>query len=375
LLDYIAKIFRPFTSMKESAYFEFLGIKGKQGALLQFATTWSLSIVLRLLSPIAKKAINDPVHELDLRFIDCLAADLSDPDFCLSYSPIVVGVSSPIEFTEDAVFPTCGKVKIPISAMLHIVDGTHRVAALIKANLPRSRLISDTIPVVLLSNPDERQLQNARDYFQKYHQENLISKSRRTLVSRTMREMTKDLLIHSRFLGRAVEIKSSSLAPRSLKLLTLSGLTKGSTPIFNILRKSETDNAVLVVASYWDYLSQLLKPWHEYLHNQANASEVRNSTILSSATVVSALGHLGAYLFETKPDSWKQAVDNLAMLDWSKKPSSIWEGRALEKGTLMMGKKAELLSCNLMKLTCGCALQPEEEACEVELQQITNKSI
>jgi DNA sulfur modification protein DndB len=358
--------------MKDEPYIEFSGIKGIQGAHLQFATTLTLSTVLRLLSPVIKSAMSNPENTFDQDFIDQLAADLENPDFCLSYSPIVIGVGCTIEFTESEGFPSYGKVKFPATSILRIVDGRHRIAALIKANLPRFRLTNDEIPVLLLSNPDERQLQNAQEYFLLYHQENSISKPTRKLAARTMREMTKDLLIHSRFLGRAVAVEVSSLSPRARKLLTLSGLTKGSTPMFNALRKTRTDNATLLVAGYWDYLSQILRPWREYQNNRSSASEIRNSTILASATVVSALGHLGAYLLRTKPDSWKQALDNLATLDWSKTPSSIWEGRALEKGTLMMGKKAELLTCNLMKLTCGCMLHPEEESYEAEFQQINN---
>ena len=359
--------------MKDAPYIEFSGIKGIQGTHLQFATVWSLSMVLRLLGQLSTNAMNHSESGFDQRFVDQLIADLSNPDFCLTYSPIVVGVNCPIDFIESESIPNYGKIRVPITSTFHIMDGLHRISALNQANLPRSRLDMYEIPVLLYSNVDEKKIQQSDNYFQNYHHEKLVSKKSKILVKKTFQEMTKDALKHSRFLSRAVAVEVSSLSPRSRKLLTLSGLAKGSTPIYNVLSNYQNDNATLLVAAYWDLLSQILKPWNEYLNKRASASEVRNSTILSSVAVVSALGNLGAYIFEITPDSWQQAVGNLATLDWSKSPSSVWEGRAIKNGVLISGKKAELLTCNLMKLACGLPLKQDEETYEIELTKSGRK--
>ena len=353
--------------MKNALLFECPAIRGTQGAHSHFITNWTFSTVLRLLGTIARSAIEDPERDLDNRFIGRLASALANANSTLSVSPIIVGVYSSIEFVENKTFSNCGQIFFPAGSKMEILDGLHRIAALSKAILPRYRLIKETVPVLLFSSPQPERMAYLRGCFLKSQRKKIFLKSKGYFSSRLIREMTKDLLAYSEFLNRAVATEVSSLAPRSQKLLTLSGLAKASKPLFIALHKYEAKKASILVADYWDHLGHILAPWRDYLDGKVSASKVREATILASATVVCALGKLGAHILEVKPDLWRETLQNLAVLDWHRKAYSVWEGRATNNINLLTGHRAEMLIYNSLKLACGLELNPEELMLDREL--------
>jgi DNA sulfur modification protein DndB len=353
-------------------FIEFFGIKGKQAGKANFVSAWSISMIVRLLGTEINNKLTDPATKVDQKFVDELIGRLENPEFSLGLSPLVVGVYGPIEFFEHQAFTGYGKIRMSIDAEFKILDGQHRLIALSKARLPQSRLDSEEIPVLLIQPLSERQIQNAEIFFQNYHQEQLKTKSTKSILSKETKEITKDLIRHSPFLRRSVELEASCLSSRSRKLITLSALSKASTPMFQVLAELKIEGSDLIIAEYWDYLRTILKPWKNYFDKRLSAAEVRNTSVLSSAVVLVALGNLGAQLFKGNLENWKIKLTELANLDWDKKPSSIWEGRVLEKGRFLMGKKSELLASNLMKQACGFELKDEEMAIELCLQQTSH---
>lgn len=345
--------------MNNTVLFECYAIKVNQGKHFHFITNWTFGTVLRLLGPVAQNAIDNLENDLDHRFIARLASDLANTTNTLSVSPIIVGVYSLVEFVENETFSNCGKIFFPADSQMEILDGWHRIAALSKAILPGHRLIENTVPILLFPSLQPEKMAYLRSCFLKSQPKKVFTKSKE-FSAKIIREMTRDLLVHSEFLNRAVATEVSSLALRSQKLLTLSGLAKASMPLFIALDKYEAKKASVIVADYWTYLSQILIPWRDYLDGKISAPKVREGTILASATVIGALGKLGADILTIEPDLWREALQNLATLNWDRKTCSVWEGRAISNNKLLHGHRPTMLIYNHLKLVCGLELNAEE---------------
>ena len=356
--------------MTKKGFIEFYSIRGKQGIYTQFATTWSLFTIYRLLGNIAKGVLDNPESNLDYRFIEKLARDLTNPACSFSVSPIVVSVSEKTEFIENEGYPDLGYLRIPTSARLEIMDGVHRVAALVSAKLHAYRMTKDDVPVLILPASDPERVEWLRKNFVKKKPEKRSILTDDSIKSRTIREMTKDVLVFSQFLSHAVAVGKSTMAPRSKQLLTHSGFIKACKPLFYILFKFGIKDAPVRAAEYWQYLSQVIIPWRNYQDDTLSASVVRNTTVLTSAAMMSALGRLGAQLFKENPNTWRENLANLTDLNWNRGFPSLWEERATRNGRLLKGPRAELRTLNLLKLTCGLNLLPDELLLETRQESI-----
>lgn len=347
-------------TMNHSAYIEFQCLRGIQGSHPQFAAIWSAATLLRLLTPLAQSVLEDQKSGLDRCFMRQRSKELVNPESSLSDSPIVVAVPDEFEFIEIPDWPDFGTLRIPASSELNILDGLHRVAALLLAELPLSRLAKESIPVLILPVREEQRMIMLRESLSKRISNKRSRISIRGMKKRTVLEKVKDLFTHSSFLRIAVAVGKSSLAPRARHLLTHTCLAKACNPIFSALEQTGGVNATAMVAEYWQCLSQFIGPWRDYLDGKVSAHNIRKTTILASSTVIAALGRLGAQILIAEQDSWREKVERLAGIDWSRN-SPIWKGRVIGGGILLKGVIAEVLTGNILKQTCGLALQTDEQ--------------
>lgn len=104
-----------------------------------------------------------------------------------------------------------------------------------------------------------------------------------------------------------------------------------------------------LIPEYWQYLSQIIKPWRDFFEGKISAAEVRKKTILSGTATVGASGKLGAQVISAHPESWKKNLIFLKELDWNRIGSSIWEGAAVRNGVLLKGQRAKEITYNILK--------------------------
>jgi hypothetical protein len=176
--------------------------------------------------------------------------------------------------------------------------------------------------------------------------------SARRVQKRILNEKVRDLLSLSPFLQMAVAIDKSSIAPRSRYLITHSCLAMACSPMFSSFDQHNLTNEMELIAEYWQYLSQIIKPWDDFSEEKISATEVRQKTILSGTATVGGLGKLGAQVITAQPVLWKKNLIPLKEIDWNRNASSIWDGKAVKNGVLLKGEKAKILIYKKLKQIC-----------------------
>jgi DNA sulfur modification protein DndE len=289
------------------------------------------------LSDFTKRLLNLDIKEL-------INSELFMPDIS-----IVVAALGETEFKEMADFPHCGILRIPVSSELKIIHGFNLVAAIIMAKLHSSKLIQETIPVLIIPTQGSERLSTIQENLSRKTFETQQTMSAKRVKKRILHEKVKDLLSLSPFLQMAVARGKSSIAPRSRYLLTHSCLAMACSPMFSSFDQHDLTNQMALVAEYWQYLSQILNPWRDFFDGKISANEVRQKTILNATTAVEALGKLGAQVIITHPISWKKNLMPLKEINWNRNFSSIWEGVAFRNGVLLKGESAKEITYNILK--------------------------
>lgn len=115
----------------------------------QFLTVWSLSTILRCLSPFVEEAERSASSRLNLALVKKLAKAWSGSSVPFSPRPIVVAVKAPTQFVAWGENPNscAGTIRLRSQAILDVCDGIHRIAALAASKLPLAAYKEATWPV------------------------------------------------------------------------------------------------------------------------------------------------------------------------------------------------------------------------------------
>lgn len=334
-----------------SAFIEFTCIRGKIGERNQYLTNVTATTLIRLISSTVSDVVNTSESELNQSFIKDQSKRLKMSDSVISYSPIMIAVLGELDFVAIPDNQEFGLVRIPAFTEIKILDGLHRMAALISADLPFARLRSESVPILIIPFASPEQFETARASITTKLTD-VMRPSSKSLAKRTNLERTKDLLQLSPFLNRAVAVGKCSLAPRAQHLLPHSALARACGPLFDALDHDNDSDPNAQVAAFWDYLCEALPPWYDFFHYRVAASEIRRTTILASTTVLVALGNLGAVLLVRYPSTWKETINCFSGLDWSRSHASGFEGVALKSGNLLKGANAETSTLGYLRKIC-----------------------
>ncbi|RYD44654.1 MAG: hypothetical protein EOP83_31190 [Verrucomicrobiaceae bacterium] len=131
---------------------EFLAIRLLKGGRKQFVANWSLRTILMCLGSMAQ----DATHGCGLRLNHPRARKLANQWLAeknLPFtSPLIVAIESPALFTPLSDFPDSGfgMIRLPLSGILDVADGIHRLAALRQMNLSRQILARTEWPIELI---------------------------------------------------------------------------------------------------------------------------------------------------------------------------------------------------------------------------------
>jgi DGQHR domain-containing protein len=337
--------------MTNSVFIEIPCLLGKHGATQQFVTTISAAALMRMIGNALTNETENPEIALNKGFIRSLSKQMKQPDSVISYTPIVVAVFGDVAITNSPEHSEFGQLRIPALAKFRILDGLHRMAALRAANLPHLRLSSEYLPVSFVPVADDKQFNLIRKSLAKRQSTGRNITSKR-VQKNSLLERSKNLIAHSPFLQKAVALGKSSLAPRSQQLFPHTAFARACTPLFNALAKTDKMTADKKIAEYWNELCQVIPPWKAFEDSQITASDVRNSTALTSTAVLVALGQVGAIVLVCEPDNWSKVISPLSLLYWGREKSSVLEGAAIKDGVLLRGEVAESQTFEVLKGAC-----------------------
>ncbi len=347
--------------MPLTSFVEFQGIRGTQAGDPQYATVWSLSMVLRMTDESLTRTLADTEQPTDDRFIRDLADRFAaDAETALPQT-FLLGVLGPIEFVPIEPHSNLGAIRMDPTNRIEILDGVHRLAALRRAALPAGRIADLTVPVLItpIANPGE--LVKRRAAIANPDPASNAVQSDRRIDLNLHRQTAKDSVALSPFLTRAVDLNRVTLALRSNRLFTLSTYARACRPLLEGQPTGSAQRSAEHLAAYWQVLGDLIPDWRRFASSQIAASELREQTVLTSASMLTAFGLIGARLLAESPDDWQARVRPLGGLDW-KKESLKWQGTIVTDGRRRRGDDATHAAFRLLLDTCGlCATAPNGE--------------
>lgn len=258
-----------------------------------------------------------------------------------------------------------GLLRVAMDARFVINDGQHRRAAIKLALRERPALADESIGLVFFV---DRGLARSQQMFADLNRHAVrpstsigILYDHRDEDSAIVREM---VLTSPVFRGM-VEMERATLATRSSKLFTLSGLYSGTRALLRG-RCSTRSEAVDRGRSFWEACAAVIPAWGAVRDRDATAGQVRREYVHSHGVALQALGLAGNRLYELEPDT--DVYERLAMLhglDWSRANALLWEGRALAGGRIARTSSNVLLTANVLMERLGLELPSEHAQAEI----------
>lgn len=290
------------------------------------------------------------------------------------FSAITASIDGAVEFKpleDQGVKRNIGQLTVPLSARFIVNDGQHRRAAIEEALREMPDLADETIAVVFFLDAG---LKRSQQLFADLNTHAVRASASigilydfRSPLARVARRAANEV---PAFKGMT-EMERSSIANRSLKLFTLSGIYYATGAL---LHKKADDEIVpqeeQVALEYWTTLCHVIPEWHERVMRATSSLELRQDYIHFHSVTLHALGMVGADLIATHPRNWQQHLAQLSTIDW-RRTNTIWEGRAMVGGQLSKARAQIVRTASAIKQVLGLPLSPEE----TRLEQLPVESV
>ena len=88
----------------------------------------------------------------------------------------------------------------------------------------------------------------------------------------------------------------------------------------------------------------------------------------SHGLALHALGMMGSALLEMDPENWRVSLSHLDDIDWTRRNTTLWEGRALVAGRVSKATNNVKLTASFLKTRLGLALTKEDKMLEASLR-------
>lgn len=244
-----------------------------------------------------------------------------------------------------------------------INDGQHRCAAIAYAIKENPALGDETISVLLFPYESRGRVQqmfsDLNRFVAKTSKSLDILYDKRDPLSKVALELSELVPI---FRG-LVDKEAVSLPIRSPKLFSLSAIYDSNQELLRHMDGGEdrSINEMLgVAAEYWTAVAAAMPSWQKVKAGEQKAVELRQESIASHSTVLRALGAVGAELMKEAPTDWKERVNDLKSVNWSKK-NKDWEGVCIVANSVVSNRQARLATKAYLKRHLELSLTSGEE--------------
>lgn len=285
------------------------------------------------------------------------------------FSSITASVDGPVTFEESGEGSDLGTLSVSMNARFIINDGQHRRAAIEAAISENPELAEETISVVLFIDGG---LQRSQQMFADLNQYAIRpTKSIGILydLRSPLAQLARALVDEVGVFNKMTETERTSISNRSLKLFTLSSIYQGTK---SLLGKSRADpineEDRLFSVTYWEEVSKHIPEWSLAASRKVATAELRKEYVHSHGLALHALGIVGSDLIRQHPKDWKKRLAALRKIDWSRKNTDVWEGRALVSGRVSKASTNVHLTANLLKQAIGLTLSSEDKKLEAQMR-------
>ncbi|CAA7615163.1 DNA sulfur modification protein DndB [Magnetospirillum sp. SS-4] len=283
------------------------------------------------------------------------------------FSAITASIDAEVKFeplgsSGDA--SSIGILKVPMNARFVINDGQHRRAAIEMAIREKPAIADESIAVVFFLDLG---LERCQQMFADLNR-HALRPSRSLGVLYDHRDdkakLAKLVVARSPVFRDVVEMEKTNLSPRSRRLFTLSAIYMATAALLTNVDLEGAEVRAKLAADYWEEVAKHMKEWEMVRQGMISAGEVREDFIHSHAVVLQALGRMGNCLMHLHPDDWQSRLKVLETIDWHRKNSTLWEGRALIGGRVSKAEQNVILTTNAIKQHLSLPLSPEEQRLE-----------
>lgn len=259
-----------------------------------------------------------------------------------------------------------GRLRIPLDARFILNDGQHRRAAIEEALKEQPDLGDETISVVFFIDKglkhSQQMFADLNKHAQRPSRSTGILFDHRDPLSSLACEIVEKIPVFRNL----TEVEKTSISNRSTKLFTLSGIYQGT---LALLRKSEktktiSDEEMKVAFDFWSCVTENMRDWKLASSKDISTHELRLDYVHAHALALHAIGKLGADLLSTPGRDYKEDLKRLNDIDWARKNSALWEGRAMHNGKISKSHTCVTLTTNYLKTYFKLPLSPEERQIE-----------
>lgn len=247
------------------------------------------------------------------------------------------------------------------TASFVINDGQHRCAAIAQAIKANPALAEESISVLLFPYESRARVQQMFSDLNRYVAK--TSKSLDILFDHRdpMTMVAMEVCEKVPVFKDQVDKDAVSLPVRSKHLFTLSSLYDANQ---ELLREREQEGAtqhelVATAVDYWKEVSKAMPAWGKVKIGDLKAMELRQSNLSSHATILRAIGAVGADLMREFPSDWKAKVAELSNIDW-KKSNRDWENVCMVAGSVISNRQARTATKVYLKQQLGLPLSAAE---------------
>jgi DNA sulfur modification protein DndB len=293
---------------------------------------------------------------------------LDNPDDYV-FSALTVSIDSEVQFTALPGQERLGVLHVPMEARFIINDGQHRRAAIIEALSQRPDLAYETIAVVFFLDIG---LSRCQQMFADLNR-HAVRPSRSLGLLYDHRDdraqLARLVIAKSDRFRDIVDMEHSSLATRSRRLFTLSAFYNACADLIDGLATGNLSEDAELARGYWETLAEIIPQWAGVIAGDLTAGEVRQDYLHSHGIALQALGKAGNALLKTHPADWRSRLSAVNRIDWSRRNTATWEGRATNSGRVVKGTNNVILTANVIKQALSLPLDDEQRRLETAHEQ------
>jgi DNA sulfur modification protein DndB len=268
--------------------------------------------------------------------------------------------------------PLLGSLHVSMDARFVINDGQHRRAAIEAAIRENPDLADESIAVVFFVDVGLSRCQQMFADLNRY----AVRPSPSLGVLYDHRDITgvmlRDWIVQHPIYRELTELERTTLSARSRKLFTLSALYHATLALIGHDEQRDAYEVQAKARTFWEEVVRHFPSWTMVAQGQQAAAEIRRDFIHSHGLALHALGKLGASLMASHPKDWKTLLKRLQRIDWSRRNTSLWEGRAMVGGRVSKSGTNVVLVTNVMKTQLGLSLSDDEQRIEDAYLGITH---
>ncbi len=299
-------------------------------------------------------------RELNKQRIPAITRYLVDNPQDYIFSALTASVDKGVSFEPTDGNSDMGMLHVQMDSNILINDGQHRRQAIAEALKEKPELGQDNIAVVFFI---DEELKRSQQMFVDLNK-NAIKPSSSLNVLYDHRDSCSAIARHlsskiKPFVGYT-EMERSSIAPKSPKLFTLSGIKHATRALVGKGTKDTFDeNDDAIATNFWKTLNKYISEWQLVQNKEISPSQMRQEYIHAHGIGLHALGVAGHQLLEDYPDNWEEKLPVLTKLDW-RKANPVWNNRALHNGKLSKSSTNIKLTANVIKRELGLVLSEDE---------------